>query len=574
MRSCTAKMKFADVTALKDSTVALSENQLFCNVELFKEQVSQCDYATLERNQFVLDGTKEILPETPEDIAFWTGEKSNEQCEFETVSAAVVQFTEPHSSAGITLYFTGRYPTSVRLKWYTLEGTVLDSRIFYPDSLVYVCRNLVQNYGRLSIEILETQFPDSYARMQYVLYGLELVWDEEIIKKAKITEDSDVTTSTLPENTAVVEIIDVNNDFDIENANGAWRVVQNTQEVDFTADIDGLEHFWGAFYIKDFSFKKNVATFNMTNSLGLLDGQNFYDGEIYSNTKAGEILESIFAVAGFDKYEISEDVYNAEVTGYLGIKSCRECVKAICFACGAIANDNRSNVLKIYYPDRYVKHTVGTDRKILGETSVALETYVSGVSIECGRYTLATETSEIFNDTLSQGTTRIAFNMPYDPTTITIEGGECVKASTNYVDIYMAKEGVCVVKGRAYQEKAFSYQRNVDLLPAGVKENVKKFGKCTLYSAEKLPEIAKRLLDYYSLQKVLKMKYFMETECAGEWLNVKNIDGVTSYTLMESQNIDLTSGFISTATCRGYNKTVTELLFTGSELYAGGIGLI
>ena len=74
--------------------------------------------------------------------------------------------------------------------------------------------------------------------------------------------------------------------------------------------------------------------------------------------------------------------------------------------------------------------------------------------------------------------------------------------------------------------------------------------------------------------KIYANRTEMETECAGEWLNVKNIDGVTSYTLMESQNIDLTIGFISTATCRGYNKTVTELLFTGSELYAGGIGLI
>ena len=69
MRSCTARMQFVDVTALKDSAVTLNECKDFCNVNLIKERIEQKDYATLERNQFVLDETKVILPTQPEDIA-------------------------------------------------------------------------------------------------------------------------------------------------------------------------------------------------------------------------------------------------------------------------------------------------------------------------------------------------------------------------------------------------------------------------------------------------------------------------------------------------------------------------
>lgn len=574
MRSCRAKMTFADVTALKDSTAVLVENQYFCDAEVFKEKTVQRDYATLERNQFVLDGTKEMIPEDPEDVAFWSVERSGEDCGFDTVSSTVIQFEEPHSSAGLTLYFAGKYPASVRITWYTLAGTVLHSQIFHPDSDVYVCKSLVQNYGKIIIEALETQFPDSYARMQYILYGLELNWGESVIKKAKITEDSDVTSATLPENTAVIEIVDTKNDFDVENGNGSWKVIQKSQELQLSVLIDGEEKPAGTFYTSDFSFKKNIATFNLVNSVGLLDGQLFYDGKMYVNKKAGELLEEVFSSAGFEKYEISEDVYNTEVSGYLGVLSCRECVKAICFACGAVANDSRSDVLKIYRPDRYVKHTVSTDRKIMGETSVALEKYVSGISIECGRYSLAADTSDLFNDILEKGTSRITFNMPCDPTTITVTGGTLVKASTNYVDIRMNSTGTCTVKGKVYEESTFLYQKNVDLLPAGEKENIKKFGKCTLYNASKLPELAQKLLDYYSLRKILKMRFFAKEERAGEWLNIKNINGTTSYTLMENHSVDLVSGIISTATCRGYNKVVTELLFAGGELYAGGVGLI
>ena len=41
-------------------------------------------------------------------------------------------------------------------------------------------------------------------------------------------------------------------------------------------------------------------------------------------------------------------------------------------------------------------------------------------------------------------------------------------------------------------------------------------------------------------------------------------------TLIEQQDIDLTGGFIATATCRGYSVVVTENYFVGTELYTGG----
>lgn len=413
MRSCRANMKFVDVTALEDSVVTLDQQQGFCNAELFTEYVSQSDYATLERNQFILDGTKAILPNSPKDAAMWTSSKSNERCEFENVGAVMVTFSKTHSSAGITLYFAGDYPLKIRITWYTLEGTILETEMFYPDSAIYVCRKMVQDYGGLKIEILESQWPDTYARLQYILYGLELSWNEEVIRSAKVTEDSDLTSATLPENTATIEIIDEDNDFDIENENGSWKAVQCSQEVLMTVVIDHKEYPVGTFYINDFSFKGTVATFNLTNAVGLLDDFTFYDGEMYTDKPAGEIMEQIFKAAGFEKYEIAEDVYSVPLSGYLGIISCRDALKTVCFACGAVVSDERSDRLRIHYPDRHVKYTVGPDRKILGEANVSLDQYVSGVTIECSRYTPTVDPMEIYNDTLSKGTHRITFTTPY-----------------------------------------------------------------------------------------------------------------------------------------------------------------
>lgn len=432
----------------------------------------------------------------------------------------------------------------------------------------------MENYGKIKIEFLETQFPDTYVRMQYVLYGIELNWDEEVIRKAKMTEESDYTMATLPQNTACIEIVDEKNDFDIGNNEGSWKAVQNNQEVVITAEIDGEKYPCGTFYISKFSFKGNVATFNLTDLIGTLDGKIFYDGMFYKSIKAGKLLEQIFAAAGCTKYKIAEDVYVTEVSGYLGVQSCRECIKAICFACGAIADDVRKDTIEIYYPDRYVQYTVGPERKVFGGTSVRLENYVSGVSIECSQYIISDQSMQLYNGTLGAGVTRITFTMPCDQESLEVIGGEVVKKSVNYVDVYMVEKGECTVNGIIYSERNFTYEKKVNMLPSGVNENIKKFGKCTLYNSEKLPEIAERLLDYYSLQKMLETQYFTECECVGKWMSIGNIAGEFAYTLLEKQTIDMTGGFLASATCRGYSRVVTELHFAGDDIYAGGNILI
>lgn len=572
--SCRAEMKFIDVTALEDAKLSSSDNNSFSNLGLFQAEVRQEDYGTLELNQFVLDGSKTVMPDTPDDIAFWSDTMSSNDCEFEDAPKIIVAFTSAHSSSGLTLYFAGEYPVEIKITWYTLYGTKLESMTFYPDSIVYTCNHQVSNYGKVEIEFIETRFPKRYAKLQYLLYGVYISWEDDLIQSGKIDEELDFTSATLSVNTADIEIVDERNDFDIGNENGAWKSVQKTQEVTLTELKDGVEIPAGTFFIDDFSFKKNIVSFSMIDTVGLMDKYTFYDGEIYRARKAGKILESIFKCAGISKYEITDDVYNISLDGYLEIQTCREALQMVCFACGALADDSRSDKVKIYKPDRYVKYTVGTDRKFNGNTSVSLDDYISGVSIEWCSYSIEDKTEEIYNDVLPKGVSRITFSDPYLVSSIVVSGGTAKVVKTNYIDIEMSKSGTCTITGKKYVSNKITYQKNVQFLEAGESEKIKKFGTCTLYNAEILPENAERLLDYYSLRKKISMKYLIDLEMVGNWVNIKNIGGSIATTLIEEQSIDLTGGFIAKAKCRGYSIVVTENYYTGTELYTGGGGII
>lgn len=567
---CRAEMKFIDVTALADASVTTDNNQSIGSVGLFADQTKQSDYGTFELNQFILDGSKSVLPENPNDIAFWSEELSKADCTFETNPKITITFKEQHTSAAITLYFEDEFPAELKITWYTVAGTKLVTETFYPDSLIYVCNTQVQNYGKIEIEFVKTTFPQRYIKLQYILYGKYIVWYKDMIQTAKVQEEIDVTSATLSINEADISIVDTNNDFDAENENGAWKSIQKTQKVSLSEYLDGKIIPMGAFFIDDFSFAKNIAKFKLIDAVGLLDKYTFYEGQIYNNVRAEVILNAIFATAGITKYTIDKEVGNTLLSGYLAIQTCRKALQQVCFACGAVADDSRSDTIKVYKPDRYVKSTVGTDRKFNGNTKVSLEKYISGVNIEMKNYALEEKTSDIYKKTLPAGDTKITFSSPYLPSSITASAGTLKEVKTNYLIINMPDAGQCHITGIKYANTAFSYEKRVDKIESGETENIKKYSGCTIYNSDLLPDIADYLLSYHALRKKVGMKYLVDLERVGNWANINSIGGKTSTTLIESQTLDLTGGFIATATCRGYSVVVTENYFAGVELYTGG----
>ncbi|MDD6195259.1 MAG: hypothetical protein PUB19_10290 [Lachnospiraceae bacterium] len=571
---CRAEMKFIDVLALSDATVTTDDNQGIGYVELFSDETKQKDYGTLELNQFVLDGSKSILPVVPTDIAFWNNALSMDDCTFEVNPKITISFSGQHSSSGLTLYFEDEYPEEIKVSWYTLYGSELITETYYPDNLVYECRNQVHNYGKIVIEFVRTSFPKRYVKLQYVLYGKYIVWDKDMVQSATVQEDIDVTSATIPINEAYISIVDERNDFDAGNESGAWKSVQKTQEVTLSEFNNGEIIPMGTYFVNDFSFSRNIAKFSLVDVVGLLDKYTFYEGEIYTNVKASEILKAIFHAAGVRKYVIDDVVGDILLSGHLAIQTCREALQKVCFACGAVAHSCRSDTLRIYKPDRYVKSTVGTNRKFNGGTIITLDEYVSGVSIECKKYSLDKEESEILNEKLAAGETKIMFSEPYLPESIVASKGTLKEIKANYLVIYMEMAGECVITGKKYSNTTFSIQRNIDFLEAGETENVKSFNGCTIYRSEKLLDIAEHILNYYGLRKKVDMRYLPNAEQVGEWVNINQIGGTTSTTLMESQSVDLTGGCIATASCRGYSIVVTEDVFTGEELFAGGDVLI
>lgn len=563
MTECIVEMEFVDLTAKEDSKASSSNNQSFGQLNILKGTTNQKDYGTLETNQFVLDGTKAIMPDAPKDVAYWSSEKSKEDCSFEATPKVVISFSKKHTSAGITLTFADEYPAEINVVWKTATGTALMTKTFYPDNLEFYCKQQVQNYEQIEIEFVRTLFPNRYIKLQKVIYGTHMLWDEETIKSATIQEDLDVTSETLPINEADISIVDAAGEFDMSNITGNWKSVQKTQRVTVKEKLNGVDIPMGVFFVDDFSSENNISTFSLIDTIGLMDKYTFYEGKIYYGEPAENILNQIFSASGIADYEIEDEVKNIPLTGYLAIQSCREALRQVCFACGAVADDSRTGIIRVYKPDRYSSGIIGPDRKFNGSTKISQGEYISGVSIECSNYTLEGELSEAFKGTLYSAETRIAFSEPYLPESLTISSGKIKVAKTNYVVVEAA--GECVVKGKKYASSTWSVEKRTELVQGEV-ENIKEFSGCTLYY--RIDDVAEALLKHFLLRKKVEMKYLLEKERAGNWVSIRDVKGHMSSSLIESQSIDLTGGFISQATCTGY-ITETDVRHYAGEIFLG-----
>lgn len=569
--NCRAHMEFIDTSAIADSTAASADNAEIGNVVLLKNKADYPDYLIPDLNSILLDGSAVVL-EKESRLPYVSDTVSNEDCAFEDSPVLTISFAAQHTSAGITLCFVDDFPLQIKIAWYEITGEKIIEKTFRPDALQYFCREQVENYGRVKITFEKTRLPGQRVKLSYIRYGTQMEWTEGEIRSASITEEVDSTSATVPIGTCEVAIVDEDNDFDLSNQNGIWKSIQKRQQISVLEETASGDIPCGVFYIETWKSEGNAVSFSMIDLIGLMDKTNFYGGKVYDGETAGTVIAAIMASAGVTEYTVADDVASIPLYGHIPISTHREALQQVVFACGAVANCNRDGWVSIRMPDRYADSTIGTDRKFMGST-IEMDAYVSGISISYKSYILQADASEVYKDALPAGTSIVELSEPYAPDSLTVTGGAIVEACTNYVAVAMDEAGTCTITGKKYDSNTLIYTARVDIIEAGEEENVLSYDGCTLFNADRVRDVAYRLLNYYQLRQIVSMDYLAGSERAGDWINIRDANGSTVTTGICQQTIDLTGGYITSAKCRGYSKTTTSHAYAG-ELYAGERGLI
>lgn len=555
-----------DTTAREDSTLATTNNQSFGDIAKGKENISSLDYATLEKDYFLLDGSYPEMPDALDDVVFFSSEMSGADGTFTENPAISITFTEKHTSACLTLHFVGDYPLEMKIRWKDGDGNIIEMGTFQIDKNKYVAWKQVENYRKVEIEFTRAK-PYRYVKFRYIEYGTDIICGVEgyPVKDAKLVEECDPISNKISINKLTFKLIDENNDFNIGNMSGLHKVFQSGQKSHAYETVNGKAILLGTFFLDSYSTTKNVTSISCVDYKGILSNHTFRSGKVYNGDLAGEVIDQIMEAAGISDYTVDNETRSVKLYGWLKNQDCRKALREVLFACGAVVDSSRSKTLNIFKVSKTVQTTVKRSRKF--STTPKNESYVSDVAIKFPVYTLASESKQIAKGTYEPGTYTVDLSSPAEDMTIT--GGTIVEQTTNYIQFTVATKGEVVISGKKYNKEELTVTASIEKVKAGEARATKNFS-CTVVGMEQASIRAKEILDYYQLQLNLKIRFLNEGDKVAEWAEIFNAERqFGSYVAgFEKMTTDLTGGFLSTAELRGYYKLVGDFYYTG-EIFAG-----
>lgn len=559
------KYDLFDTTALQDAQESTQSNAPFADISLLKDNVSAPSYGTLEHNFFVLDGSKDEMPDSPDNLAYFSAGLSDENGVFPTGTQIEINFAENHTSYGLTLYFLDAYPLEIEIAWYDLFGIIQSKKMFYPDGVRYFCKNPVENYGKIAIRFLKG-LPHHNVKLQHIEYGTTITWGSDTIKSGKLINDTDPISDKIATDKLTFDFVDATDEFNLGNAGGMHKLFQRKQKMLPYEVVNGATIPLGVFFLDSNTTSKNICKLSAIDYKGMLANTDFKDGRIYGGDKAGEVIDEIMSAAGIEDYTVDEETANTPLYGTLKIQTCQKALREVLFACGSIISTAHRTDIIIRKVNKKLTSSIGRNRKF--STTLKADKYVSDVTVKYKDWTVDEKVSEIAKGTYGVGIHTIQLTNP--ATNLTTSTGTIVKQMPYYLVLRIDAEprAAVVISGQKYVSNEIAVVSSIEHIKAGEVRNAKTFSGALL-NFNSAQRVADSILEYYQLQQIIQTKYLAQNESAGEWAEIENVmvGHANFVAAIESLTTDLTGGFISTAKCRGYFKFVTDYYYADGELY-------
>lgn len=531
-----------DVTAADDSTQTCDDVQPFADVTVINtpdlDELPVEPWATLETNQWILNGSKKAFPDAPkkENFGLWSLSMSDEDCNFETPVVLTCDFTEPHTTVGVTFIFredSDEYANSVKVQYYDASGGLIAEYTCQPDRPNYFASGLVEDYHKIVCTFYGTSLPHRYLKLTEIKFGAVKIFDEDSVIEATILEEVDPTGGELTINT--LEFTAYTTDFALLDPNGVYAALQQKQAIG--AKING-ENFGTFFLDEPESEDDDTTTFKCIDFVGVIDLTNFMGG-IYMNKTVSSLIAEIMTSAGVldSEYQLDSTLANKTVSGYIPICTHREALQQVAFAIGAVVDCSRGKAIKIYPAPTATSGTITHDEKFDGH-KVKFTSLITGVEVTAHKYTVSTDTSNAYEGELSVGTHTVTFGTPFGE--LAAAGAVILEKGVNYAVINVETAGTVTITGKQYDDSTSVVGAYAAEIPANAKPNIISCDEsATLVSAANAAEIAQRLYNYYQNRYEDEGEILLGSQKVGQIWTMNSLNGMDLNGVINSLEIDM-----------------------------------
>ena len=354
----------ADATSQDNGAVYISDStQVVSEVEK-----TVIPYCTLEQNMWLLDGSRQIIPEIEhEDSGYISDVLCDSECVFSTQMPVIsVNFSKVFTKSipGITITWSvanEEFADSFIVRVYQAGFIFAEKEVIGNTSVKSVVMMEIDDYDRIDILIKKWCLPNHRARVEKVLVGVDMVYSKTELFDYTHTQSVDPLSTSLPKAEIQFSISNVGGEYNPYNPQGMGKYLMERQEVKARYGLKRNDNTieWikgGTFYLSDWSAKQNGIVANFT-ARDLLE----FMSDIYYDPKEQEGLRTLYDMAvdvlrssrlplnndGTEKWVVDESLKSIQTFAKLPEDSRANCLQLIANMGMCVLHQDRTGTLHI-----------------------------------------------------------------------------------------------------------------------------------------------------------------------------------------------------------------------------------
>jgi hypothetical protein len=413
-----------DATAIDNGHLPFSDtNSVVSNVEK-----SITPYATLELNQWLLDGSRRILPDDNYDEVGFVGNTIGKiDGSFSANPIITINFSQVHTNMlqGVTIKwceFLKEYAKEFVITAYNGSTVVASKTISDNSSVLSVVEIDMSGYDRITIEVVKWSIAEHRARIDEIFIGVNKIYDKKNIFSYSSSQTVDPISAELPKSEISFSVDNVNGAYNPLNTEGLSKYLIKRQSltVKYGYKMDDGSIEWikgGVFYLSEWDAEQNglSAEFTARDLLEFMTGTYYYGVYNPNGTSLYNLALSVLQDAnlplnedGSVKWVIDESLKNLYTVAPLPIDTHANCLQMIANAGGCVIYQDRNGVLHIEHrvynsPDYDISKF-----NSFSKPDLSLSKPLKQVEVPCYSYSIAEQTTELYKGAvLINGTTDV-----------------------------------------------------------------------------------------------------------------------------------------------------------------------
>lgn len=536
--------------AQENMTVAAGNGNKISDVSLIPPGARDTPYATLEPGVWVLDGTREIMPDTP-TVAWWSNELSGDDGKFTSPPRLEFRFPYPYTATGLTFTFspsTNQWCSEIRVSWYNGQ-TLLAEGAYYPESANWVLEQTVESFDLFVVELVSTNRPQNFAKVQRIEVGKTILFSEDEITDVRLLNEMDPYLCELTADTVTFGICD---------AKSRNLLPQENQKVEIRRDGKTIAVHYINNSVREAGNRYSISG---QSAIGLLTDD--FLGGMYTDKPLEELLKEVLEEW---PYDIHKSFSGISVSGYIPVCTRREALQQIVFAIGAVVTTQGDGIIKLNpMPETVTSVFPPADVFLGGKVTTAPR--FAKVEVYAHSYAPSDESEVLVqNEQIDGVDVLLTFTDPHHSYEIT--GGTITSSGANWVKVTAA--GPVEITAKKYIHSTVLHAKRNPLAVAREQGNVLTVAEATLVNSENVLGVVSRLYEASKHRSTAKQEVIVGSHKAGDRVASVNPWGTQIRGFITSMDSTLTqNGHTAMVEILGVEVAVEGVHYYSGELYSG-----